>query len=156
MHATFGVSDIIGVFRAGLVALVPIAERARIAWRGPAVYDPWEGIEQALFASIVASVSDNAAPDRPRPLPRYGLVHGSYADLSFFTERAARLRGERLVFLKLTTAEEPFDTMCFLGVDAAFVPTGRTVEIPLPRALPELAARTANGVRHLDAIEYDE
>ena len=84
------------------------------------------------------------------------MRYGSYADLSFFTEWAARLRGERLVFLELTTAQDPFDTMRFLDVDAAFVPTARTVEIPLSRALPELAARVADGVRYCDAIEYDE
>lgn len=156
MRATFTTSDLIGIFREGLVALIPVADRARIAWRGPAVYDPWEDVERALFASIVASVVENAVPDPPRPLPKYGLVYGSYADLSFFTDQTARLGGERLVFLALTTAQEPFDTIRFLDVDAAFVPTGRTVDVPLSRARPELAARDAAGVRYRDRIEYED
>lgn len=156
MRATFGISDLIGTFRDGLVALVPVAERARIAWREPAAYDPWEGIEQALFASFVTSVVQNAVPNPPRPLPKYGFTYGSYADLSFITEHAARLSGERLVFSKLTTARDPFDTMRFSDVDAFFVPTGRTVEIPFSQALPELAARNAGRVRYHDLIEYDE
>ena len=99
---------------------------------------------------------ENAVPAPPRPLPKYGLTYGSYADLSFVTERTVRLSGERLVFLKLTTAQDPFDTMCFLDVDAAFVPTGRTVEIPLSGAVPELAARATDGLHYRDSVEYDE
>lgn len=98
MRATFEISELIELFRAGLVALIPVAERARIAWREPNVCDPWEGIEQALFASIVASVVDNPEPAPPRSLPKYGWICPSYADLSFVTERTARLRGERLCF----------------------------------------------------------
>ena len=156
MHATFAIPELVGLFRAGLVSLIPVAERARIIWRGPHVYDPWEIIEEALFASIVASVVHNAAPLPLRPLPKYGATYGSYTDLSFITERAARSRGERLVFLMLTTAQDPFDTMCFLDVGADSVPTGRTVELPLSEATPELAARDANGVRYLDVIECIE
>ena len=156
MRATFAVPELIEIFRAGLTALTPVAERARIAWREPDAYDPWGTIEQALFTSIVASVVDNAAPARLRPLPKYGATYGSYADLSFITERAARLRGERLVFLQLTTARDPFDTMCFLGVGAGFVPTGLTVEIPLLQASPELAARAEGDLRYREVIEYEE
>jgi hypothetical protein len=156
MRATFGVPELIKVFRAGLTALIPVAEQARIAWREPDVYDPWESIEQALFASIVASVVDNAAPARLRPLPKYGATCSSYADLSFITERAARLRGERLVFLQLTTVQDPFDTMRLLDVGAGFVPTGRTVEVPLLQSLPELAARAVGELRYCEVIEYEE
>ena len=154
MRPTFAMSDLIGIFREGLVALIPVAERARIAWHGPRVYDPWEGIEAALFASLVTSVVDNAVPSL-RTLPRYGsLGHRSYADLSFVTERAARLRGERLVFLRLTTVQEPFDTICLRDVGDDFIPTGRTVELPLSEVQPELAARTADGLLYLDTVEY--
>jgi hypothetical protein len=156
MHATFTTAELLGIFREGLVALIPVAERARIPWRGPATYDPWEDIARILFESIVASVVENSVPTPPRPLPRYGVAYGSYADLSFFTERAARLRGEQLVFSALATVKAPFDTMRLLEVDAAFVPTGRTVDIPLLLALPELAARDPDGLRYCDVIEYDE
>lgn len=60
------------------------------------------------------------------------------------------------MFCKLTTAHDPFDTMRFFEVDAGFVPTGRIVELPLSQALPELAARDADGIRYCDMIDYDE
>lgn len=156
MHTTFSTSDLIGLFRAGLVALVPVAERARIAWRSPAAYDPWEGIERALFASIVSSVVDNAIPNLIAPLPTYGLMYPSYNHLSFLTDRTARQRGEKLVFLRLTTVNDPFDTMCFVEVEETSIPTGRNVEVPLSQALPEVATRTMGGLRYFDVIEYHE
>lgn len=154
MHPSFKLPDLLAIFREGLVALIPVAERARIAWREPRVWDPWEDIERALFDSIVASVVDNAVPDVPRPLPKYGSACPGYAALSFVTERSARLRGERLVFSRLISAGEPFDTMRFLEVDAGFAPAGRTMEIALAAASPELAARFGDGLRYCDTVSY--
>lgn len=154
MEATFAMAELIVIFRASLVALIPVAERARIAWQGPEVYNLWETIERALFASIVESVVENARPSPLRPLPKYGITHQSYAELSFITDRTARMRGERLVFIKLTTLRDPFDTMCFLELGADFVPNGQTVESSVLQVAPELAARTASGLSYCDAIEY--
>ncbi len=156
MEATFAMAELIVIFRASLVALIPVAERARIAWQGPEVYDPWETIEQALFTSIVGSTVENARPSPPCSLPKYGTAHRSYANLSFITDRTARLRGERLVFIELTTLQDPFDTMCFLELGADFVPTGQTVKLSVLQVAPELAARTANGLSYCDVIAYDE
>jgi hypothetical protein len=156
MQATFEIAELIGIFRASLIALIPLAERARIPWQGPEVYDPWETIERALFEAIVESVVENARPSPPCALPKYGIAHRSYADLSFITDRAARLRGERLAFIELTTIQDPFDTMCFLDLGADFIPTGRNVELSVLQVTPELAARTASSLSYRDVIEYDE
>ena len=118
--------------------MIPSAERARIAWRGPDVYDPWEDIERILFSSIVGSVVENMVPSPPRSLPTYGLIHRTYADHSFIT------------------VDDPFDTLCFVEVDAAFVPTGPNVKLPLVQATPELAAREGGDIRYLDLVEYLE
>jgi hypothetical protein len=136
--------------------MIPSAERARIAWRGPDVYDPWEDIERTLFSSIVGSVVENMVPSPPRSLPTYGLIHGTYADHSFITERSERLRGSYLVFVELITVDDPFDTLRFVEVDAAFVPTGPNVKLPLVQATPELAAREGGDIRYLDLVEYLE
>ena len=156
MEAIFAVAELVTIFRASLVALIPVAERARITWQGPEVYDPWEEIERALFVSIVGSVVSNARPFPPCALPKYGIALQSYADRSFITDRAARLRGEHLVFIKLTTLQDPFDTMCFLELGADSIPIGHIIELSVLQAVPELAARTANGLSYCDVINYDE
>lgn len=156
MHAPLEISELIEIFRSGLIALIPVAERARIAWSGAGVYDPWERIERNLFASIVASTVDNAVPIPPCPLPEYGLSYPTYAYLSFITERAARLRGDWLVFLDLTTVGEPFDTIRFLEINAGFVPTGRTVAFALLEVKLELAARIGSSVEYRNSVECEE
>src|SRR5438445_782232 len=100
---SFAIPNLIRIFHASLVALIPIAERARIAWHGQEVSDPWEDIERTLFSSIVGSVVENMVPSPPGSLPSYGLIHQTYADRSFITERPARLRGSCLVFVGLIT-----------------------------------------------------
>lgn len=74
MNAAFEIRELVGLFRAGLVAPRPVAERARIARREPDAHDPWETIEAALFASIVAGVVDDAVPVPLRPLPKCGTA----------------------------------------------------------------------------------
>jgi hypothetical protein len=95
-------------------------------------------------------------PSPPRSLPNYGLIHRTYADYSFITERSERLRGSDLVFVELITVDDPFDTLRFVEIDAAFVPTGRNVNLPLVQANPELAAREGGDIRYLDLVEYLE
>ncbi len=156
MEATFAMAELIVIFRASLIALIPVAERARITWQGAEVYDPWETIERALFASIVGSIIENARPSPFCPLPKYGITHRGYADLSFIIDSTARLRGERLMFIEPTTLRYRFDTMCFLELGADFVPNGQTVGSSVLQVAPELAARIASGLSYRDVIEYDE
>ena len=75
MAETFDVTELVGIFRSGLLALLPIMDAARIRWAEPGVYDPWEEIERTLFSSIVGSCVENATPNRLRPLAAYGLTY---------------------------------------------------------------------------------
>jgi len=82
--------------------------------------------------------------------------HSCYADHSFINERSGRLRGSYLVFVELINVDNPFDTLRFVEVDAAFTPTGPNVKLPLVPATPELAAREGRNLRYLDLVEYFE
>ena len=108
MSSSVAVAELMATFGMGLLALIPAAERSGIAWNGPAVYDPCEDIERALFTSLVESVAENATDGPFRPLPAYGLRREAYGDVSFLTDRSARLRRQGLVFLDLATSSEPF------------------------------------------------
>lgn len=156
MPKSFEIGELLAIFRAGLIALIPMAERARIAWRGPDVYDDWEAIEQTLFASTIGSVVKNALPAPPFPLAIYSIVSRSYSDRSFLTEQASRLRGDFLMLLELTTASEPFDTINFLRLNLDLGSTDEIVKIPLSQAVLELAARTSTSITYRTTIEYDD
>ena len=50
---SFTVTQLISVFRQGLIALVPIAEAVAITWRDEDIYDDWEHLQDALFTVLV-------------------------------------------------------------------------------------------------------
>jgi hypothetical protein len=50
---TTTVTELLGLFREALLALVPIAERAKISWRDGEAYDDWDAIAAALFNNLV-------------------------------------------------------------------------------------------------------
>jgi hypothetical protein len=155
MSAHVAISELIDVFRSGLLALIPVAERSGIVWNGR-TYDPWEEIEQTLFTSFVTSAVANLVPTPPRLLPKYGLSYQNYADLSFISERTRRMRGECLVLKNLITVQEPFDTGSFCVVDAAFMFADSTIDIPLSDVTFELAARFNHGVEYMEVVDYLE
>ncbi len=47
------IDDLLRTFRDGLIAMIPIAERACIIWKEPDAYDDWDMISQALYRAIV-------------------------------------------------------------------------------------------------------
>jgi hypothetical protein len=81
------VDQLIDTFRQGLLALIPVAERAQIAWREPEAYDEWDALAECLykvFVSDSAGLPTAAVP--PLPLAPYGFtlrpVRGRRADHS--------------------------------------------------------------------------
>jgi hypothetical protein len=155
MSARVAISELIDIFRSGLLALIPVAERSRIIWNGR-THDPWERIEQSLFESFVAEIAENRLPVPPRPLPKYDFSYQTYADLSFISEQTHRLRGESLVLQKLITVNGPFDTVRFCVVDTAFTFASRTIDVPLTEATFELAARFSHGIEYMEFVDYLE
>jgi hypothetical protein len=155
MKTRAAISDLMDIFRSGLLALIPVAERAGIVWHGQ-TYDPWEEIEDALFFSFIDSLVNEMAPTPPRPLAKYNLEYPTYAGWSFISERMHRLRGENLVFLALTTALEPFDTSRFYVIDKDLVPTGRSIDIPFVEAAFELAANFGDRIEYKESVDYKE
>lgn len=146
---TVTVSQLLSDFRDALVALVPIAERTRIAWRKPQAYDDWEGIEAALFHSIVASPFENNAEGvRWASLAPYDFVVETYASNSF-----VGLAGtpHHAAFLCLDTQDFPFDTCVAAVLDHEGRVTGE-VRVPFDAAQFVFAARQEGSISLLSEI----
>lgn len=146
---TVTVSQLLSDFRDALVALVPIAERTRIAWRKPQAYDDWEEIEAALFYSIVASPFENNAEGvRWSPLAAYDFAVETYASNSFVslagTPRHAAL-------LCLDTQDRPFDTCVTAVLDHEGRVTGEA-RVPFEAAQFAFAARRDGSISLLSEI----
>src|ERR1700730_2658500 len=93
MTESFEVTELIRIFRSGLLALLPVMDAARIRWAEPSIYDPWEDIERTLYSSIIGSCVENSILTGLRPLVTYGLTYGDYSAHSFISECGARMEG---------------------------------------------------------------
>jgi hypothetical protein len=56
------ITELVGMFREALVALLPVMDKAGIEWRDGRTYDPWENTERTLFDSLIGSCVENAVP----------------------------------------------------------------------------------------------
>jgi len=105
------VAELMDTFHDGLLALIPIFERAKLGWKDDDMYDPWENTAAALFDAIIGSCIDSGKYDPSIfNLPRYGLMQESYANFSYFTEAGTN---GLTAFVELETDIKPFDTVFF-------------------------------------------
>ena len=154
MTESFDVTELVRIFRSGLLALLPVMNAARIRWAEPGVYDPWENIERALFSSIVGSCVGNHVPSGLRPLAEYGLTYADYEAHSFISERGLRAEGKPNALVELQIGNEPFDTALFRELDASLVPRGQTITKPISLCAFDLAGRSAVGIDYHKSITY--
>lgn len=146
---TVTASRLLSDFRDALVALVPIAERTRIAWRKPQAYDDWEEIEAALFHSIVASPFENNAEGvRWSPLAPYDFAVETYAANSFVGLGGTPYQA---ALLCLDTQDSPFDTCVAAVLDQEGRVTGE-VRVPFDTAWFAFAARRDGSISLLNEI----
>ena len=153
----FQVAELLHIFRAGLLALIPVMDRARIPWREGEAYDPWENIERTLYSSIIGSCVENHVGNDESPLmllSSYGLSYSDYRSHSFLSERGSRLAGTPNAFLEFRYGEAPFDTAVFVEIDQNQTSTSREITMPLEQVRIELAGRRESGLVYLEEIEF--
>ena len=114
--SSFEVEELFDIFRDGLIALVPIAKRARITWQGPDIYDNWDNIAIGLFDGIIENVVYNMVGGPIGRIPRYGQTFLNYADKSFFTN--INLSSPNM-FHSFETRLKPFDHVGFVVGDTS-------------------------------------
>ncbi len=112
---TTSIDDLLRTFRDGLIALIPIAERACIAWKEPNAYDDWDIISQALYKAIIITsiewASDHSAL---MPIAEYDVRMSTYEDRSFIADKA---NSKNSAFICFETKGSPFDTCLFAQLD---------------------------------------
>ncbi len=144
------VNGLAALFRDALLALVPIAERARMAWREPDAYDDWDHICEAIFASLVIGSIENAEGlGGIGRLPDYDEPIASYRDRSFVTDTSS---AGQLAFLRFETLASTFDTCRFAELDAD-AQVVAAVTRPFAQADLMLAARRGSTLDIVDRLD---
>jgi hypothetical protein len=124
------VDELIDVFRQGLLALIPVAERAQVTWRYPDAYDDWDELAESLYGVFVGHPAGRP-PNTPEsyPLAPYDYYIRSYAEFSWI-EFDSPDAGDSAAFVGLRSDAEPFDTLYLVQVDPESGKPGDSIEVP--------------------------
>jgi hypothetical protein len=142
--------EILCLFREALLSLIPIAEKAHMAWREPEAYDDWDRICEAIFQSIVVESIENAEGiGKFFPMQKYDQRIASYHDKSFIARYGAK---EINAFICFETRDKPFDTCLFATLDVVGNVTGEA-RISISSTKMIFARRDENGLKFFDQLD---
>jgi hypothetical protein len=113
------VDELVQIFRAALIALVPIADRAHMPWREPNNYDDWDSIAAAIYESVVSrSLEESSEWDKFDAVPKYDKRTDCYSNSSYLTTKD---ESGACAFICFETKSFPFDTSLFGRLDESNV-----------------------------------
>jgi hypothetical protein len=151
------VEELLDNFRHALMAILPLADRAKINYRDEETHRDWERLAESLFDAFVRSPMDS---DRARigdelPLARYDVDVDDYLALSWLASDAdSPHRGAVVRFLSVGS---PFDAAQVVDLDPTTLRATRRRTVPLSDIRPALYRRHESGeatiVTHIEAVE---
>jgi hypothetical protein len=102
------VNEVVRIFREGLLALIPVVEKAKMPWADPHAYDDWDVIAQGLYEGIVIlSLAHSIQWDDFKEIPKFDHRISDYHDRSYIFLAEA---GEQKPFICFHSVKAPFDT----------------------------------------------
>ena len=109
------VSEMMNLFRAGLLAVLPIADQACINWEDGKQYDDWDAIADGLYEGIVRMSVFHSGECSECMIPRYGFRQPSDKRCYILTkERSGSTLG---VFVSFSSKETAFSHVRVQPVD---------------------------------------
>ena len=112
---TTSVDELFLLFSDAMRVLIPIAERARMAWKEPDAYDDWDHICEAIYRSIVINSIEYADEmGKFMPILDYDWRTSSYEKNSFIGDKKSK---EKEAFVCFETEMAPFDQCLFAVLD---------------------------------------
>lgn len=151
------VGELFDNFRQALLAILPIADRAKIDYRDEGMHRDWERLAECMFDAFVRSPidSDRAAMGRELPLARYDIDIDDYLAASWLTSDAKSPHSGAVV--RLLSQATPFDLVQVVDIDPVTLRAGRRRAIPVANINPALYRRREGGeatvVLQIEALE---
>ncbi|GAA4978900.1 hypothetical protein [Actinopolymorpha pittospori] len=154
---TATVHELVENFRSGLIAMLPIADRAMLNSRDVNPHDDWEQLAESIFDVFVRGsvrLDRVSLANRDQfPLPRYDFDLDSYSALSWIGCGSGP--SSDLAFVRLLSHAEPFDTVQRVEVDPVTLEAGQRRTFPWASVSFVLVRRSPVGTavaQHIDAI----
>lgn len=151
------VSELFDNFRSALIAILPIADRAKINFRDEETHRDWERLAASMFDAFVRSPidSDRVAIGSELPLARYDIDVDDYLAVSWLASNAdSPHRGAVIRFL---SRDAPFDTVQVVDIDPVTLRAGTRRTVAISEIRPALYRRRESGegtvVTQIEAVE---
>jgi hypothetical protein len=154
-RATIG--ELVDNFRRALLAILPVADRAKINYRDDETHRDWERLAGSLFDVFVRSPidSDRSAGGCELPLAKYDIDIDDYLAVSWLaSDSESPHRGAVIRFL---SQGAPFDTVQVVDIDPVTLRAGERRTIAASEITPVLYRRRESGdatiVTQIEAVE---
>jgi hypothetical protein len=151
------VGELLDNFRRALLAILPIAERAKINYRDDETHRDWERLAESMFDALVRSPidCDRAAIGRELPLARYDIDIDDYLAVSWLTSNADSPHDGAVI--RFLSQDAPFDTVQVVDIDPVTLRAGRRRTVAVSGIKPALYRRREGGeatiVTQIEAVE---
>lgn len=132
-------------FRCALLALLPMADRAKINFRDEETHRDWERLAQNIFDVFVGAPidADRAATSRDLPLARYDLDLSDYLGVSWIT--ASPQAPHNAAVVRLLSKDAPFDTVQVVDVNEVSLLAGSRTTLHINTLSLALYRRSETG-----------
>jgi hypothetical protein len=124
-------TDLLGILQQALVALVPVAEKARIPWRDGEAYDDWDAMAGCLFDALVVRSVSYAREAGKVELPKYDMVYPSYQGAFIQVEGQGIPDGVTAVFVGFAGVSPDFASVKWVKLLASGDVSDQRVEYSL-------------------------
>lgn len=111
------IDELMDTFRSALLALVPVADRAKLVWSDGDTHRDWERLAACVFDTFVRGPvsADMHWGTRHAPVARYDVDASGYGEVSWIGEGDSSNPGCAVV--RFLSVAEPFDTVQVVEVD---------------------------------------
>lgn len=111
------VTELLGVLRQALAAVVPAVEAVRIPWREGEAYDDWDNIAACLYDKIVVRPLEYSSEVvKGTILPKYDMIYPSYGDAFILVEGGGIPAGTLAAFVGFAAISPNFDGVKWVKV----------------------------------------
>jgi hypothetical protein len=139
------VDELFENFRRALLAILPIADRAKINYRDQETHRDWERLAESMFDAFVRSPidCDRAAMGRELPLARYDIDLDDYLAVSWLASNADSPHCGAVV--RFLSQSAPFDTVQVVDINEVTLRAGRRRTVATSEITPALYRRCESG-----------
>ncbi|HSY14935.1 MAG TPA: hypothetical protein VK816_03035 [Jatrophihabitantaceae bacterium] len=151
------VGELFDNFRCALLAILPIADRAKINYRDEETHRDWERLAEGMFDAFIRSpiASDRAANGREFPLARYDIDVDDYLEVSWLASNADSPHSGAVI--RFLSQGAPFDTAQVVDIDPVTLRSGKRRTVAVAEIKPALYRRRESGedtvVTQIEAVE---